>query len=95
MNLDALYSVLLRVTIASRSGAPRDENTALEQAAVLLDSARRDLGEAITAAVKVQDQRIVDLQATVHQQAAALAAAPPPPAAAPSTAKPKRKKATQ
>ncbi len=97
LNMDALYNVLLRVTIASRSGAPRDQNTALEQAAVLLDSARRDLGDVIVTAAKAQDKRIADLQATVQQQAAALAAAaaPPPPPAAPAAApKPKRKKAT-
>ena len=72
LNLDALYSVLLRVTIASRNGAPREENTALEQAALLLDSARRDLGEAIMAQTKAQDDRIAELQAKAKQQASEL-----------------------
>ena len=96
LNMDALYAVLLRVTIASRLGAPRDQNTALEQSAVLLDSARRDLGEAILAAAKAQEKRIADLQATVQQQNARLAAAAaPPPTPAPAvTPKPKRKKTT-
>lgn len=68
LNLDALYSVLLRVTIASRSGAPRNENTALEQAAALLDSARRDLGDAVLASAKASEQRVSDLQAAAAQQ---------------------------
>ena len=94
MNIDALYNVVLRVTIASRLGAPRDQNTSLEQSAVLLDSARRDLGEAITTSAKAQEKRIADLQSTVQQQAATIAAATPPPAVAvPAAApKPKRKK---
>lgn len=84
LNLDALYSVLLRVAIASRNGAPRDQNTALEQAAMLLDSARRDIGDTVLTAAKAQEQRAAELQATLQQQAAALAAAqqvptvPPP-----------------
>ena len=78
LNLDALYSVLLRVTIASRASAPHEENVQLEQAAQLLDSARRDLGETILAGVQAQDKRIAALQATVQQQAASLAAPPPP-----------------
>ena len=95
LNMDALYAVLLRVTIASRSGAPREENTALEQSAVLLDSARRDLGAAIVAGSKAQEKQIATLQATVQQQAAALAAATPPPAASPvAGTRAKRKKTT-
>ncbi len=95
-NIDALYDVLLRVTIASRTGAPRDQSTALEQSAVLLDSARRDFADAILASAKAQEKRIADLQATVQQQAATLAAAAAPPPAAPAATppKPKRKKTT-
>ena len=92
LNMDALYSVLLRVTIASRSVAPHDENTALEQAAVLLDSARRDLGEAILTATRAQEKRIADLQATVQQQAATMAATATVPAESAPAARPKRKK---
>ena len=97
LNLDALYSVLLRITIASRSGAPRDENTSLEQSAVLLDSARRDLGDAVLAAARAQEKRSADLQATVQQQADALKAMTAPVSVAtPVAAKPKpRKKPTQ
>lgn len=68
LNLDALYSVLLRVTIASRNSAPRPENTALEQAATLLDGARRSLGEAVLASAKASEQRVSDLQAATAQQ---------------------------
>ena len=100
LNLDALYSVLLRVTIASRGSAPRDQNLGLEQAAQLLDSARRDLGDTILANVRTQDKRIATLQATVQQQAAAIAAAqqappPPPPPARPKRKTPAKKPATQ
>ena len=94
LNMDALYAVLLRVTIASRTGAPRDQNTALEQSAVLLDSARRDLGDAIVLTARAQEKRIADLQATVEQQNARLAAAAaaPPPAPPPVTPRPKHRK---
>lgn len=93
LNMDALYSVLLRVTIASRSGAPRDQNTALEQAALLLDSARRDLGGEVLASARAQEKRIVDLQATVQQQASALSAAATS-AAPPAPSRGKRRKVT-
>jgi hypothetical protein len=87
LNLDALYSVLLRETIMSKGSAPRDQNLQLEHAAQLLDSARRDLGDTILAGLKTQEKRLADLQATVQQQAATSAAAqqppPPPPPAAP------------
>lgn len=93
LNLDALYSVLLRVTIASRIGAPRDQNLALEHAATLLDSARRDLGDAVLTAAKAQEQHVADLQVTVRQQAAALAAPQQVPAAPEPPAKTKKRSA--
>jgi hypothetical protein len=85
LNLDALYSVLLRVTVASRSGAPKDQNTQLEQAALTLDNARRDLGDLITATVAANEKKVSALQATVQQQAAALQAAQAPPPSPPPT----------
>ncbi len=75
LNLDALYSVLLRVTIAAHGAAPRDQSTALEQAATLLDSARRDLGDAVLNAAKAQEKRVAELQATLQQQSDVLPAA--------------------
>ncbi len=96
LNLDALYSVLLRVTIASRTAAPRDQNQSLEQSATLLDSARRDLGAAILASTIAQEKQTADLQATVQQQASALAAArqaaPLPASDTPAAAKPKKRR---
>jgi cell division septation protein DedD len=93
LNLDALYSVLLRVTIMSRGSAPRDQNQQLERAAQLLDAARRDLGETILAGLKSQEKRIAELQATVQQQAATLAAAAPTPPPPPSSPPVKKHKA--
>jgi hypothetical protein len=92
LNLDALYSVLLRVTIASRTGAPKDQNTQLEQAAVTLDNARRDLGNSIMATIAANETKVSTLQATVQQQAAALQAAQTPPPPPPAVAKPAPKK---
>ncbi len=95
LNLDALYSVLLRITIASRAGAPRDQNTQLEQAAITLDNARRDLSDLITATVAANEKKVATLQATVQQQAAALQAAktaPPPPPPPPAKVTPKKRK---
>lgn len=96
LNLDALYSVLLRVTIASRTGAPRDQNESLEKSATLLDSARRDLGQAILASTIAQEKRTAELQATVQQQAAALSSAQqaPPPSLPAAAVKPKKRRAT-
>lgn len=71
LNLDALYSVLLRVSIAAHTGAPRDQAGSLEQAAALLDNARRDLGDAVLAKVQASE-------AQVTQLSAALRAATPP-----------------
>lgn len=68
LNLDALYAVLLRVAIASRGSAPRDEATALEQAATVLDSARRDLGDAVLTSARALEKQVTDLQATLKRQ---------------------------
>jgi hypothetical protein len=94
LNLDALYSVLLRVTIASRAGAPREENVGLEQAAITLDNARRELGDRIMAAAVANEKRVAALQATATQQAAQLQALQSAAAAAPVAAakKPVKKK---
>ena len=93
LNLDALYSVLLRVAIAARGSAPRAESTALEQAAVVLDGARRSLGDAVLTAAKQAEQRVMDLQAPATQE---QQAAPQQTAAAktPTAAKAKKKPAS-
>lgn len=90
LNLDALYSVLLRVSIAARTGAPRDQNAALEQAAMLLDTTRRELGDTILANVRAQEQRTADLQVAIQQ--ANTPAAPTPPTA-PAVTKPRKRSA--
>lgn len=89
LNLDALYSVLLRIQIAGKANAPRDQADALESSLAALDGARRDLGDRITTTSAAQEKQIAALQATIQQQtaqiaaaqqaAAATAAAPPPP----------------
>jgi len=96
LNLDALYSVLLRIQIAGKANAPRDQSDALDASLAALDGARRDLGDRIITAAAAQEKQIATLQATVQQQtaqiaatqqAAAAAATPPPP--------PTRKKAAK
>ncbi|WP_041592428.1 hypothetical protein [Terriglobus roseus] len=93
LNLDALYSVLLRVTIMSRGNAPRDQNQQLEKSAQLLDAARRDLGEIILTGLRSQEKRIAELQSTVQQQASTLAAAQQPTAPQPTPQPVKKRKA--
>lgn len=94
LNLDALYSVLLRVAIASRGSAPRAESTSLDQAAVLLDGARRSLGDAVLTLAKQAEQRATDLQATVQRQQAALQQAQQPPVKPTATAKSRKRPAS-
>lgn len=90
LNLDALYSVLLRVSVAAHTGAPRDEAAAIDQATTLLDSARRDLGDAVLRSAKAAEQQVTELQTTVHQQEAAMQQVQQPVKPA-STTKPKKK----
>ncbi len=93
MNISALYDVLLRVVIASHNGAPRDQASALDQAAITLDNARRDLADQVRGAMLAQERSVRTLQATVQQQAKALQAAQaPPPPPATTAAKPAAKK---
>ncbi|WP_052200980.1 hypothetical protein [Terriglobus sp. TAA 43] len=104
LNLDALYNVLLRIQIAGKGNAPRDQAEALDGALASLDGARRSLGERIISSSAAQDKKISQLQATVQQQnaqiaaaqqaAAAAAAAPPPAKTAPKKKTVKKKPAT-
>lgn len=88
-NIEALYDVLLRVTQVARLVAPGPQSTALDQATVSLDEARRTLGDRMQSAALAQERQIADLQA-------ALRAVPPPPPPAPPTplppAPPKKRK---
>lgn len=75
MNLDALYSVLLRIEIAGKANAPRDQADALDGALAALDGARRSLGDRITSSAAAQEKHVTQLQATIQQQNAQIAAA--------------------
>jgi hypothetical protein len=75
LNLNALYNVLLRIEIAGKANAPRDQSDALEGALAALDGARRSLGERITSSAAAQEKHISQLQATIQQQNAQIAAA--------------------
>ncbi|MEZ2348855.1 hypothetical protein [Terriglobus sp. RCC_193] len=95
LNLDALYNVLLRIEIAGKANAPRDQADALEGALAALDGARRSLGDHITASAAAQEKHVSQLQATIQQQttqiAAAQQAAAAAAAAAPAKTTPKKK----
>lgn len=102
-NVDALYDVLLRVTEVSKLAAPSQQSTALQQAMVSLEDARRTLGDQIQSSALNQTKAIVALQGQLKsaqtaptQSAAATPVCPTP--AAPATkkrpaAKPKPKPA--
>jgi hypothetical protein len=79
-NIDALYDVLLRVNQTATLAAPDNEASALESALERLESARKQLGDAIAASAQDREAQIVKLQAAVK---AAAAAAPPPASAKP------------
>ncbi len=96
LNIDALYNVLLRVSISGKAGAPRDQQESIDGALSTLDRARRDLGERIARIASGQEKQLAALQTALQQQAASIttmqqaaAAAATPPAPAP---KPKKKK---
>jgi len=78
-NLEALYDVLLRVDSASHLSAPADQVSALDQALVRLETARRSLGDQLQRHADAQQTQVIHLQA-------ALKAVPPPPPPAPAPA---------
>ena len=73
-NLEALYDVVLRVSLTAELAAPDVESEALDHALAQLESARKGLGETIAGSIEQQQQTIVQLQA-----ASSRVAAPPPP----------------
>jgi hypothetical protein len=75
LNMDALYNVLLRISINGNMAAPRDQAEALNGSLATLDGARRDLAERITKLAASQEKQLSVLQTTIQQQAAALTAA--------------------
>jgi hypothetical protein len=78
-NIDALYDVLLRVSETAMLAAPDNDASAVASALDRLESARRQLGDAIVASAQDRDAQIIRLQAAVK---AATTVAPPPPAKA-------------
>lgn len=91
-NVDALYDVLLRVTEVSKLAAPAQQSTALQQAIVALEDARRALGDQVQTAALNETKAIVSLQGQLHDAQAAApknvaAAAPVCPAPAPAVKK--------
>lgn len=101
-NVDALYDVLLRVTEVAKLAAPSQQSTALQQAIVALEDARRSLGDQLQNSASNQTNAIVSLQkqlqAAKSAPAETVAAAPvcptPAPAKKRSAAKPKPKPAS-
>jgi hypothetical protein len=85
-NVNALYDVLLRVGAAARIAAPGQQSSALDQAMVSLEDARRALGDRLQEAAVGQEKQIIDLRTAaraVPPSAPAVAApvaspAPPP-----------------
>ena len=92
-NLDALYDVLLRVTITAETMAPQDQAAGLEQALNGLESARRSLADQTQSAAVAEEQQVHELQTTLASRpavvAAPLAATSPAPVPPPH---PKKKK---
>ena len=75
LNLDALYSVVLRVDLLARTNAPRDQADALDGALAALDGARRDLGDRLVTSAAANEKQVAQMQAAAKDQAAQLAAA--------------------
>ena len=99
LNLDALYSVVLRVDLLAKANAPRDEAEALDGALAVLDGARRDLGTMLLDSAAANEKQMVQMRATAQQQAAQIAAAQQapavPPPAAPVKPKPRKRAVTK
>jgi hypothetical protein len=75
-NIDALYDVLLRVSETAVLAAPQADADNLQSALATLESARRELGDAILRLAASHEQEIVSLRAAVAEAAAAAAAKP-------------------
>lgn len=74
-NIDALYDVLLRVNQTAMLAAPDNDASSVAAALERLESARKQLGDAIVASAQDREAQIVKLQEAIK----AAAAAPPPP----------------
>ncbi len=76
-NLDALYDVVLRVSLTAELAAPDVEIEALDHALARLEAARKALGDSIAGGISQQQKKVLALQA-------ATTAPPSTPAASPS-----------
>lgn len=77
-HLNALYDVLLRVSEASRVAGPDDQAGQLQQALLSLGNARLALDDRMLGSAGALEKQVVDLRATIQQQAAERAAMPAP-----------------
>lgn len=77
-HLNALYDVLLRVSEASRVAGPDDQAGQLQQALLSLGNARLALDDRMLGSAGALEKQVVDLRATIQQQAAERAAVPAP-----------------
>jgi hypothetical protein len=74
-NVEALYDVLVRVTQTSILAAPAQQSSALQQATMDLQQARRNFGDLLDSAARSQDRHLHEVQVRLT----ALQSAPPPP----------------
>lgn len=77
-NIDALYDVLLRISQSANLAAPREEAANIDSALSQLESARKNLGNAVFSAAKAREDEVVKLHTLIAQNAAAARQAPPP-----------------
>jgi hypothetical protein len=78
-NIDALYDVLLRVSETATLAGSQSDAASLQKAQTSLESARRELGDAILRLADTRERELAALRAAAAQAAAAAAATPPPP----------------
>ncbi len=77
-HLNALYDVLLRVSEASRVSGTDDQAAQLQQALLSLGNARLALDDRMLGSAGALEKQVIDLRATIQQQAAERAAMPTP-----------------
>jgi hypothetical protein len=77
-HLNALYDVLLRVSEASRVSGTDDQAAQLQQALQSLGNARLALDDRMLGLAGVLEKQVIDLRATIQQQAAERVVMPTP-----------------
>ena len=76
-NIDALYDVLLRVSLTAMLAAPENEANSINDALSKLESGRSDLGNSILNNSKSNEAEVVKLRASIQQAVTVQAATPP------------------